>query len=84
MTNPKTLVVFTSVIPQFVPAGSALFLPALLGVTFAALGFASLALYSLVLGRARGVVRRPKLARRLIRGSGGILVGFGAALAAER
>lgn len=84
MTNPKTLVVVTGVIPQFVPAGSAPFLPALLGVTFAALGFASLALYSLVLGRAGGVIRRPRLARRLIRGSGGVLVGFGVALAAER
>ena len=74
MTNPKTLVVFTNVIPQFVPAGSSPFLSALLGVTFAALGFASLALYSLVLGRVGNVVRRPKLARRLIRGSAGVLV----------
>ena len=48
------------------------------------LGFASLTLYSLVLAPAGGVLRRPKLARRLMRGSGGILVGFGAALAAER
>jgi threonine/homoserine/homoserine lactone efflux protein len=84
MTNPKTLLVFTSVIPQFVPAGSSPFRSALLGVTFAALGFASLTLYSLVLARAGGVVRRPQLARRLIRGSGGILVGFGVALVAER
>src|SRR5579863_1205111 len=52
MTNPKTLLVFTSVIPQFVPAGSAPAQSALLGVTFAALGFASLALYSLLLARA--------------------------------
>ena len=66
MTNPKTLLVFTSVIPQFIPAGSAPFLPALLGVTFAALGFASLTLYSLVLGRAGGVLRRPRLARRRV------------------
>ena len=84
MTNPKTLLVFTSVMPQFIPAGSAPFLPALLGVTFAGLGFASLTLYSLVLARAGGVLRRPRLARRLMRGSGGILVGFGVALAAER
>jgi threonine/homoserine/homoserine lactone efflux protein len=84
MTNPKTLLVFTSVMPQFIPAGSSPFLPALLGVTFAGLGFASLTLYSLVLGRAGGMLRRPKLARRLMRGSGGILVGFGFALAAER
>jgi threonine/homoserine/homoserine lactone efflux protein len=84
MTNPKTLLAFTSVLPQFIPAGSAPFVPALLGLTFAGLGFASLTLYSLVLGRARGVLRRPRLGRRLMRGSGGILVGFGIALAAER
>jgi threonine/homoserine/homoserine lactone efflux protein len=84
MTNPKTLLVFTGVIPQFIPAGSSPFLPALLGVTFAGLGFTSLTLYSLVLARAGGMLRRPKLARRLMRGSGGILVGFGVALAAER
>ena len=84
MTNPKTLLAFTSVMPQFIPAGSSPFLPALYGVTFAALGFASLALYSLVLARAGGVLQRPELTRRLMRGSGGILVGFGVALAAER
>ena len=52
MTNPKTLLVFTSVMPQFIPAGSSPLGPALLGVTFAVLGFASLTVYSLVLGRA--------------------------------
>ena len=84
ITNPKTLLAFTSVMPQFIPAGSSPLLPALLGVTFAALGFASLTLYSLVLARAGGVLRRPRLARGLMRGSGGALVGFGIALAAER
>jgi threonine/homoserine/homoserine lactone efflux protein len=84
MTNPKTLLVFTSVLPQFVPAGATPVLPALLGITFAALGFASLALYALVLARAGGMIRRPKLTRRFIRGSGGVLVGFGMALVAER
>jgi threonine/homoserine/homoserine lactone efflux protein len=84
MTNPKTLLVFTSVLPQFIPAGSSPVVPELLGVTFAGLGFASLTLYALVLARAGGVLRRPKLARRLMRGSGGILVGFGVALAADR
>lgn len=71
-------------VTQFIPAGSSPFLPALLGVTFAGLGFASLTLYSLMLARAGGVLRRPRLARRLMRGSGGILIGFGVALAAER
>jgi threonine/homoserine/homoserine lactone efflux protein len=84
ITNPKTLLAFTSVMPQFIPAGSSPLAPALLGVTFAALGFASLTLYSLLLARAGGVLQRPRLARRLMRGSGGVLVGFGVALAAER
>ena len=84
MTNPKTLLLFTSVMPQFIPARSSPFRPTLLGVTFAGLGFASLTLYSLVLARAGGALRRPQLARRLMHGSGGILVGFGVALAAER
>ncbi len=84
MTNPKTLLVFTSVLPQFVPAGAAAWTPALLGVTFALLGFGSLNLYSAMLGRAGGVLKRPRLARRLMRGSGGVLVGFGVALTVER
>lgn len=84
ITNPKTLLAFTSVMPQFIPAGSAPWEPALLGITFAVLGFASLTLYSLALARAGGVLRRPRLARRLMRTSGGILIGFGAALAADR
>lgn len=84
MTNPKTLVVFTSVIPPFVSAGSSPLLPALLGVTFAFLGFASLAVYALVLARAGGLLRRPGPTRRLLRGTGGVLVGFGATLAVER
>jgi threonine/homoserine/homoserine lactone efflux protein len=53
-------------------------------VTFAVLGFVSLTLYSLALARAGGVLRRPRLARRLMRTSGGVLIGFGAALAADR
>jgi threonine/homoserine/homoserine lactone efflux protein len=84
ITNPKTLLAFTSVMPQFIPAGSSPWQPALLGVTFAVLGFVSLTLYSLALARAGGVLRRPRLARRLMRTSGGVLIGFGAALAADR
>ena len=54
MTNPKTLLVFTSVLPQFIPAGSSPVVPALLGVTFAGLGFASLTLYAPVPERSYG------------------------------
>jgi threonine/homoserine/homoserine lactone efflux protein len=84
MTNPKTMLAFTSVIPQFIPAGSSSTVPALLGLTFAGLGFGSLVLYSVVLGRVGGILQRPQLTRRFMRGSGGVLVGFGVALAVDR
>jgi threonine/homoserine/homoserine lactone efflux protein len=83
MTNPKTVLVFTSVIPQFLAHDSTLAMSALLGVTFALLGFLSLLLYAVTLGRAGRAIRRPKLQRRLLRTSGGLLIGFGGALAAE-
>lgn len=83
MTNPKTVLVFTSVIPQFLHHDGSLGLSVLLGVTFALLGFFSLLLYGLTLGRAGRAIRRPRLQRYLLRGSGGILIGFGGALAAE-
>jgi threonine/homoserine/homoserine lactone efflux protein len=83
MTNPKTVLIFTSVIPQFVPDGNALGWPVLLGLTFSVLGFLSLLFYSLVMSRAGRAVRRPRLQRGLLRGSGGVLVGFGAGLVLE-
>jgi threonine/homoserine/homoserine lactone efflux protein len=83
MTNPKTVLVFTSVIPQFLHHDGSLAMSVLLGVTFALLGFFSLLLYGLTLGRAGRAIRRPRLQRHLLRGSGGILIGFGGALAAE-
>jgi threonine/homoserine/homoserine lactone efflux protein len=46
--------------------------------------FASLTLCSLALARAGGALRRPRLARRLMHTSGGILIGFGTTLAADR
>jgi threonine/homoserine/homoserine lactone efflux protein len=83
LSNPKTLVVFTSVIPPFLPAGSGPADLALFGVLFAVVGFGSCVVYALVLGTSRRLVRRPRLADGLLRGSGGLLVGFGAGLAVE-
>lgn len=83
LSNPKTLLVFTSVIPQFVPASAGGADLALFGVLFATLGFVSLVAYALVLSATRRVVRRPKLADRLTRASGGVLVAFGIGLAVE-
>jgi threonine/homoserine/homoserine lactone efflux protein len=82
LSNPKTLVVFTSVIPPFVPGGSSLDV-ALFGVVFAMVGLCSCLVYVLVFSASRRVVRRPRLASNLMRGSGGVLVGFGVGLAVE-
>jgi threonine/homoserine/homoserine lactone efflux protein len=81
MTNPKTVIAFTSVIPQFVGVDAHVLMPTLLGVTFAFLGFLSLLLYAALFGRSARVLRRPRLTHRLLRTSGVALVGFGGGLA---
>jgi len=83
LSNPKTVVVFTSVIPPFLPGGSGPLDLAVFGVLFAVVGLASCLAYALVLGTSRRTVRRPQLADGLLRVSGGVLVGFGAGLAVE-
>jgi threonine/homoserine/homoserine lactone efflux protein len=81
MTNPKTVVAFTSVIPQFVGVDAHVLMPILLGVTFAFLGFLSLLLYGALFDRSARSLRRPRLMNRLFRASGVALVGFGGGLA---
>ena len=81
LSNPKTALVFTSIIPQFVHADSTVG-PLVAGLAFAGLGFLSLVLYAFVLG---GVVARlrPRGRRLVLRFSGLALIGFGGRLAAE-
>jgi threonine/homoserine/homoserine lactone efflux protein len=82
LSNPKTLLVFTSVIPQFLPSGRHVADAAVYGVVFAILGFLSLLLYAVAFASARRAVARPRLKRALLRASGGVLVVFGVRLAA--
>jgi threonine/homoserine/homoserine lactone efflux protein len=56
LSNPKTLLVFTSVIPQFVPSDASAGDLLLFGCLFATLGLASLVAYAGVLGSAGGAV----------------------------
>lgn len=83
LSNPKALIVFTSVIPQFLshhpPAG----VVALYGTLFAGLGFLSLSIYAAVLGATRRAVHR-RLSDILLRGSGGLLVAFGIDLVVDQ
>ena len=83
--NPKIAIFFTSLLPQFVPAGGATLLPFLgLGALFAAMGLGWLCGYALVVDRAGDVFRRGRLRRAMDAVTGAILVAFGAHLATER
>ncbi|WP_157163571.1 LysE family translocator [Nocardia aobensis] len=83
LSNPKTVLVFASVIPQFLgetnPAVDGLFL----GVIFAALGFCSLLSYAFLFGGTHFLISNAKLTRNLMRGSGAALGLFGVALLNE-
>jgi len=84
LTNPKTLLVFTSVIPQFLPTDGGHPIQALsLGVTFALLGFVSAFGYALVFSRI-GIARlRSRVGDALFRIGGLALLAFGVRLAVE-
>jgi threonine/homoserine/homoserine lactone efflux protein len=84
LSNPKTVLVYASVIPQFLAGGSSPVDALVLGLVFALLGFASLLVYALVFGAAGTVLRNQRLMRNVLRGSGGVLVLFGAGLLVER
>jgi RhtB (resistance to homoserine/threonine) family protein len=82
--NPKIAVFFTSFLPQFVGGHGAAFGPLLvLGSIFAALTLTWLGAYSLAVGRASAIIRRPRIRRTLDRITGIALVAFGVRLAFE-
>ena len=83
--NPKMAVFFTSLLPQFVPAGPAAFLNMLgLGLVFCCMTLAWLSLYALAVGRAGHVLERPRIRRTLEAVAGTVLVGFGIRLASQQ
>lgn len=83
--NPKIAVFFTSFLPQFVRADGSAFASLLaLGATFAALTLVWLSAYSLLVGHAGAVMRRPAVRAALDRFTGLVLIGFGVRLALER
>jgi threonine/homoserine/homoserine lactone efflux protein len=80
--NAKIAVFFTSLLPQFVPAGEATFgrlLP--LGVLFAAMTLVWLSAYAVAVARAGDVLRRERSRRTLDALLGTVLVGLAARLA---
>jgi threonine/homoserine/homoserine lactone efflux protein len=82
--NPKMAVFFTSLLPQFAPAGGSSFAAMLaLGLVFCALTFLWLAAYSAAVDRAGHVLRRPAVRRALDAVTGTVLVALGLRLAAQ-
>ena len=84
LSNPKTVIVFTSVIPQFLHTGANPVDALILGVTFATIGFLSLAAYALAFGAAAGMLRDARVTRAILRVAGFILGASGIGLAVER
>jgi threonine/homoserine/homoserine lactone efflux protein len=84
--NPKMAVFFTSLLPQFTPAGGASFWALLLlGLTFCALTFVWLTGYALAVAKAGDFLRRSRIRRALDALMGAVLVALGVRLAtAER
>ena len=80
-TNPKPILFFTALFPQFLDAHAPL-LPQFLVLTglFMALSFTSLITYAMLASRARALLARPRFTLWLNRSVGAIFVGFGAAL----
>ena len=78
--NPKIVIFFTSLLPQFATGFAAL---AALGIVFCAMTLAWLAAYVVVVSRARVALLQPRVQRVIDTVTGLTLVGFGARLAAE-
>ena len=78
--NPKIVVFFTSLLPQFASSFAAL---AALGLVFCALTFVWLAASAAVVARARTAIMRPRVRRALDTFAGLALVAFGLRLATE-
>jgi threonine/homoserine/homoserine lactone efflux protein len=83
ITNPKVLVFFLAVLPQFLTSGAGFGWVLLIGSTFAILGMAWLLVVVTGLHGLRNVLARRKVRRSMDAVTGTALLGFSARLAAE-
>jgi RhtB (resistance to homoserine/threonine) family protein len=84
ITNPKVLVFYIAVLPQFLAPGAPITAVAALAYTHAVLSLAWLLLVVAALHRARRWLARGAVRRCLDAITGSVLLGFGALLASER
>jgi threonine/homoserine/homoserine lactone efflux protein len=84
--NPKALLFFLSVLPQFLPASTAAALPTALALATipVACSFAGLAVWAIVSGRLRTQLQTPKARRIQDRIMGSVLVALGIRVALHR
>jgi threonine/homoserine/homoserine lactone efflux protein len=84
LANPKMVVFFTSLLPQFVARGHAAFAPLLLlGLVFASMTLFWLTLYAIAVAKARVLLLRSRVRRAVDAVTGAVLVTFGVRLASE-
>ena len=84
ITNPKVLVFYLAVLPQFLTPQSGVPTLVLLALTHAVLGLLYLLLLVAGMHRARAVLGRRRVRRALDAVTGTVLLGFGVRLATER
>jgi threonine/homoserine/homoserine lactone efflux protein len=83
--NPKMVVFFSSLLPQFVAPGQATFARLLvLGLIFCAMTFVWLTFYAVAVARVGDLLRRDRVRRALEATTGFVLIGLGMRLATER
>lgn len=84
LSNPKIAAFFSSLLPQFAPAGAADFVGlAALGLLFSLMTLLWLTAYALATARMGDALRRPRIRRTLDGITGAALIGLGLRLAAE-
>jgi threonine/homoserine/homoserine lactone efflux protein len=84
LSNPKIAAFFTSMLPQFAPAGAADYGGlAALGLLFSLMTLVWLTGYALAVARMGDVLRRPRIRRTLEGVTGATLIGLGLKLASE-
>jgi threonine/homoserine/homoserine lactone efflux protein len=84
ITNPKVLVFYLAVLPQFLSPGAGVGLLTGYALSHAVLGFVWSVALVLLMARARRLLARRRVRRGLDAATGVALLGFGARLATER